>query len=82
MYELNQLIELFSRIREEVAQNQLEEAILDIQYALKGFVALSAHEWYVRAMNMMGVVYALMENEGMAVSCYLEGLEFLTSRSD
>ena len=76
MYELNQLIELFSRIREEVAQNQLEEAIIDIQYALKGFAALGAHEWYVRAMNMMGVVYAFMENEGMAVSCYLEGLEY------
>lgn len=76
MYELNQLIELFNRIREEVAHNQLEEAISDIQNALKGFAALSAHEWYIRAINLMGVVYALMENEGMAVSCYLEGLEY------
>ena len=76
MYELNQLIELFSLIREKVSRNQLEEAIVDIQYALKGFLTLSAHEWYVRSINMMGVVYALMENEGMAVSCYLDGLEY------
>ena len=76
MYELNQLIDLITRIREKLHKNQLEEAITDIQYALRGFNTLSAHEWYVRAMNMMGVVYSLMENEGMAVNCYLEGLEY------
>jgi len=76
MYELNQLIDLITKIREKLYTNQLDEAISDIQYALRGFATLSAHEWYVRTINMMGVVYALMENEGMAVSCYLEGLEY------
>lgn len=76
MYELNQLIDLITRIREKLHTNQLDEAISDIQYALRGFSSLSAHEWYVRAMNLMGVVYSLMENEGMAVNSYLEGLEY------
>lgn len=76
MYELNQLIDLITKIKEKLYTNQLEEALSDIQFALRGFATLSAHEWYVRTINLRGVVYALMENEGMAVSCYLEGLQY------
>ncbi len=61
--------------KETFFENRLEEAALLVQNALHLFQKIPDYEQYVRALNLMGVIYAATGNETMAVDCYLEGLE-------
>lgn len=49
-------------------------AIQRMEKALRLLKKAKSHEEYVRSLNIMGVVYAQLENEDKAFECYLEAL--------
>lgn len=57
-------------------KEQLETASEYIQEALQLLKKCGEDYAYVRNMNLLGVIYAILGNDGMAVDCYLEGLEY------
>lgn len=61
--------------RAALAERRLDEAALLIQQAINHFKEADNLEMYARCLNMLGVIYAALGNETMAVDYYLEGLE-------
>lgn len=55
---------------------KMNKAALSIQAALNLFKETGNGEEYVKNLNLLGVIYAAMGNEAMAVDFYLEGLEY------
>ena len=58
-----------------LANRQLNQAALSAQQAINHFKEAGNLEMYARTLNMLGVIYAALGNETMAVDYYLEGLE-------
>lgn len=61
--------------RQAFYEKKFEEAGILIQNAIHLFKKLKNPERYAIAINTMGVIYAAMGNESMAVDYYLQGLE-------
>lgn len=57
-------------------KEQLETAAKYIQEALQLLKKCGEDYAYVRNMNLLGVIYAILGNDGMAMDCYLEGLDY------
>lgn len=57
------------------AERKLDQAALLIQQAINHFKESGNLEQYARNLNMLGVIYASLGNETMAIDYYLEGLE-------
>ena len=67
--------EYIDRGLEAFSEKRLSEAasiVSDVLQLLKG-----TEEWslYAKALNILGVIYAAMGNETMAIDCYLDGLD-------
>ena len=54
---------------------KLNEAALSMQAAINIFKETGNMKEYVRSLNLIGVIYAALGNETMAIDFYLEGLE-------
>lgn len=59
-------------------ENRLSQAVLLVQNALHLFKEVGNLKQYTASLNMMGVIYAAIGNEGTAMDCYLEGLQIAT----
>lgn len=57
------------------AERKLNQAALSTQQAINHFKEADNLEQYARNLNMLGVIYAALGNETMAIDYYLEGLE-------
>lgn len=74
--ENNQLAdEYYSEGRQAFNDGRLNEAAVLIQKAIQLYQKCGNWKQYVTAMNLMGVIYAAIGNETMAIDYYLEGLE-------
>ena len=74
--ETNQLAdEYYSEGRQAFNDGRLNEAAVLIQKAIQLYQKCGNWKQYVTAMNLMGVIYAAIGNETMAIDYYLEGLE-------
>lgn len=58
-----------------LAERKLNQAALSMQQAINRFKEAGNLSMYARSLNMLGVIYAALGNETMAVDYYLEGLE-------
>lgn len=67
--------EYASEGRAAFAERKLEQAALSAQQAINHFKEADNLEQYARTLNMLGVIYAALGNETMAIDYYLEGLE-------
>ncbi|SHK09173.1 diguanylate cyclase (GGDEF) domain-containing protein [Anaerocolumna jejuensis DSM 15929] len=67
---------IFYRSLEELESHHLDEAIKSCMEALCGYEELGEYFKSARCQNLQGVIYAAMDNETMAVDCYLAGLEY------
>lgn len=67
--------EYMTEARQAFYDKKLEEAGILIQNAVHLYKKAGNLERYAMAMNTMGVIYASMGNESMAVDYYLQGLE-------
>lgn len=61
--------------KQALYDRKLDKAALSIQAAINLFKEIGNVPEYVRALNLIGVIYAAIGNETMAVDFYLEGLE-------
>lgn len=61
--------------KQALYDRKLDKAALSIQAAINLFKEIGNVSEYVRALNLIGVIYAAIGNETMAVDFYLEGLE-------
>lgn len=61
--------------KQALYDRKLDKAALSIQAAINLFKEIGNVEEYVRSLNLIGVIYAAIGNETMAVDFYLEGLE-------
>ena len=61
--------------KEALYDRKLNKAALSVQAAINLFKEVGNLEEYVRSLNLIGVIYAAIGNETMAVDFYLEGLE-------
>lgn len=68
---------LFETGRNACIQNRPEEAVRCMREAMILFDECGAHKEYSRCINMLGITYADIGNESMAVDCYLDGLEYI-----
>lgn len=74
--EMNQLAdEYYNEGRQTFNDGRLSEAAVLIQKAIQLYQKCGNWKQYVTAMNLMGVIYAAIGNETMAIDYYLEGLE-------
>lgn len=74
--EISQLAdEYYNEGRQNFNDGRLNEAALLIQKAIQLYQKCEDQKQYVTAMNLMGVIYAAIGNETMAIDYYLEGLE-------
>ena len=55
--------------------NQLEQAAVLVQKSVHLFKETDNKKMYAKSLNMMGVIYGAIGNEGAAIDYYLEGLE-------
>lgn len=69
-------IELFQMGREARLRNKPEEAVRCIREAMLLNDECGSHREYTRCINLLGITYADIGNESMAVDCYLDGLEY------
>lgn len=60
---------------DKLDENKLEQAALLAQNALHLFKKANNLKMYTRVLNLMGVIYATIGNEMVAIDYYLEGLE-------
>ena len=67
--------EYYEEGRQAFAASRLDESALLIQNAIQLYKRCGNYEQYALAMNHMGVIYAAIGNEAMAVDYYIEGLE-------
>ena len=61
--------------KQALYDRKLDKAALSIQAAINLFKEIGNIPEYVRSLNLIGVIYAAIGNETMAVDFYLEGLE-------
>ena len=69
---------LFYKSLEELESHHLEEAVKSCMEAINGYEVLGEYFWCARCQNLLGVIYGAMDNETMAVDCYLNGIEYCT----
>ncbi|MGN0312747.1 MAG: diguanylate cyclase domain-containing protein [Lachnospiraceae bacterium] len=69
--------ELYDQARRYLAENKFKDAIMTFQETLIRAEEIGEHWLYARAMNGMGVTYAAIGNDMMALDCYLDGLEYI-----
>lgn len=67
---------LFEKSLEELDLHHLDEAIKNCMEAIIGYEELGEYFKCARCQNLQGVIYAAMDNETMAVDCYLAGLKY------
>lgn len=67
---------LFYKSLEELESHHLDEAIKYCMEAISGYEELGEYFKCARCLNLQGVIYGAMDNETMAVDCYLTGLEY------
>ncbi len=67
---------MFYKSLEELESHHLDEAIKYCMEAIKGYEELGEYFKCARCQNLQGVIYGAMDNETMAVDCYLTGLEY------
>lgn len=72
-------IEYTKEGNQKLDSNELEHAVLLVQKALDLFKQVGNLKMYARTLNLMGVIYATIGNETMAVDYYLEGLDYATA---
>lgn len=67
--------EYINRGLEAFSEKRLSEAASIVSDALQ--LLKKTDEWkvYAKALNILGVIYAAMGNETMAIDCYLDGLD-------
>ncbi len=70
-----------SKANEAFEQNDLSETAKLLQDAIHLFRVCGADAEYARSLNFLGVVYANMGDESMAVDYYLEGLEYAQDKN-
>ena len=68
--------ELFDQGWKFVDTNQPEEAVRCLREAMILFDECGEYRAYTRCINLLGITYANLGNESMAVDCYLDGLEY------
>lgn len=68
---------LYEESKREMVNNNLQKAARGFLEAQKGYDELGECFLSVRAQNLLGVSYAAMSNESMAVDCYLKGLDYV-----
>lgn len=74
--ESNQLAdEYYDEGHRALDESRLDEAALLVQNAIQLYKKCENYEKYTMSMNLMGVIYAAIGNEAMAIDYYLEGLE-------
>lgn len=61
--------------QEAFSERKINKAALSMQQAINHFKEAGNLEQYARGLNMLGVIYAALGNETMAIDYYLEGLE-------
>ena len=61
--------------RAAFAERRLNEATLALQQAINYFKETENLLMYAKCLNILGVIYATLGNETMAIDYYLEGLE-------
>ena len=61
--------------KQAFAERKINQAALSMQQAINHFKECGNLEQYARCLNMLGVIYAALGNETMAIDYYLEGLE-------
>lgn len=67
---------IFYKSLEELESHHLDEAVKSCMEAISGYEELGEYFWCARSQNLLGVIYGAMDNETMAVDCYLTGLEY------
>ena len=70
----DEAMELYQDGIKGILNNELQKAIIQFQKAQREFEAMSDHAMYCKSVNTMGVAYAGLGNDLMAVDCYLNGL--------
>lgn len=68
--------ELFDQGWKCVDTNLPEEAVRCLREAMILFDECGEYRAYTRCINLLGITYANLGNESMAVDCYLDGLEY------
>lgn len=68
--------ELFDKGWEYVDTNRPEDAVRCLREAMILFDECGEYRAYTRCINLLGITYANLGNESMAVDCYLDGLEY------
>lgn len=63
------------------SKNQLSEAASIISKALQLLKKTNELNLYAKTLNMLGVIYATIGNETMAIDCYLDGLDIAEEHS-
>ncbi|MGN0352022.1 MAG: GGDEF domain-containing protein [Roseburia sp.] len=63
------------------SKNQLSEAASIVSKALQLLKGTNELKLYAKALNILGVIYATIGNETMAIDCYLDGLEIAEEHS-
>ena len=61
--------------KQALHDRKLNKAALSIQAAINLFKEIGNISEYIRSLNLIGVIYAAIGNETMAVDFYLEGLD-------
>lgn len=67
---------LFDKGWKCVDTNLPEEAVRCLREAMILFDECGEYRSYTRCINLLGITYANLGNESMAVDCYLDGLEY------
>lgn len=67
---------LFYKSLEELESHHLDEAVKSCMEAIGKYEELGEYFWCARSQNLLGIIYGAMDNEIMAVDCYITGLEY------
>ena len=69
--------ELYDQARRYLSENKTKDAVLTFREAMVRAEEIGEYWLYARALNGLGVTYADMGNDTMAMDCYLDGLRYI-----
>lgn len=69
--------EIYDKARKYLSENKFKDAVMAFREAIVCAEEIEEHWLYASAMNGLGVTYAAMGNDTMALDCYLDGLSYV-----